>query len=69
LQGTTRVAYLPDVKRGRKILEMLRIATGEENVVAWNDIHHKTNMEGGQQRLDRLRYNHEKQNLNFTKKR
>ncbi|KAJ8317353.1 hypothetical protein KUTeg_005257 [Tegillarca granosa] len=55
-KGTERTAYLPDNTEGRKILRMLRVAwnrkliftigsshtTGQENVVTWNDIHHKT---------------------------
>ncbi|NXR93828.1 DTX3L ligase, partial [Hypocryptadius cinnamomeus] len=56
-----RRAYLPDNKEGREILQLLKRAfhqkliftvgqsrtTGEQNVITWNDIHHKTNMEGG----------------------
>lgn len=56
-----RTAYLPDNEEGREILQLLRRAfdqkliftvgqsrtTGEQNVVTWNDIHHKTSMEGG----------------------
>ncbi|XP_053381589.1 uncharacterized protein LOC123544631 [Mercenaria mercenaria] len=55
-KGITRVAYLPDNKEGRIILEMLKVAferklvftigrsrtTGQEGVITWNDIHHKT---------------------------
>ncbi|XP_060063936.1 uncharacterized protein LOC132544368 [Ylistrum balloti] len=62
-KGTSRGAYLPDNPKGRAVLAMLKIAfkrrltftighsrtTGEENVVTWNDIHHKTNKTGGQQ--------------------
>ncbi|KFU88408.1 E3 ubiquitin-protein ligase DTX3L, partial [Chaetura pelagica] len=58
---TTRVAYLPDNKEGREILQLLRRAfdqkliftvgcsrtTGAEGVITWNDIHHKTSMWGG----------------------
>ncbi|XP_071114323.1 uncharacterized protein [Haliotis cracherodii] len=64
-RGTTRVAYLPDCAEGRDVLRLLRKAfdrkltftvgrsttTGQENVVTWNDIHHKTNMEGGPTRF------------------
>ncbi|XP_046351044.2 uncharacterized protein LOC124131659 [Haliotis rufescens] len=64
-KGTTRVAYLPDCGEGRDVLRLLRKAfdrkltftvgrsttTGQENVVTWNDIHHKTNMEGGPTRF------------------
>ncbi|XP_064291190.1 E3 ubiquitin-protein ligase DTX3L [Passer domesticus] len=56
-----RTAYLPDNKEGREILQLLERAfhqkliftvgqsrtTGEQNVITWNDIHHKTSMEGG----------------------
>lgn len=56
-----RVAYLPDNEEGREILQLLKRAfrqkliftvgqsrtTGAQNVITWNDIHHKTAMEGG----------------------
>ncbi|NXP65863.1 DTX3L ligase, partial [Chloropsis cyanopogon] len=56
-----RTAYLPDNKEGREILQLLRRAfdqkliftvgqsrtTGEQNVITWNDIHHKTAIWGG----------------------
>ncbi|NWX59782.1 DTX3L ligase, partial [Promerops cafer] len=56
-----RRAYLPDNEEGREILQLLRRAfnqkliftvgesrtTGEQNVITWNDIHHKTATEGG----------------------
>ncbi|KFP03390.1 E3 ubiquitin-protein ligase DTX3L, partial [Calypte anna] len=59
--GTTRLAYLPDNEEGREILHLLRRAfdqkliftvgrsrtTGKENVITWNDIHHKTSKVGG----------------------
>ncbi|XP_054236813.1 E3 ubiquitin-protein ligase DTX3L [Indicator indicator] len=59
--GTHRKAYLPDNKEGREILQLLRRAfnqkliftvgqshtTGEQNVITWNDIHHKTRTTGG----------------------
>ncbi|CAF3424996.1 unnamed protein product [Rotaria sp. Silwood1] len=59
--GTTRVAYLPDNTEGRRIFKLLQKAfelrqtftvgqsrtTGYDNVVTWNDIHHKTNFYGG----------------------
>jgi deltex-like protein len=62
-KGTCRVAFLPANKKGTLVLELLKIAfdrklvftighsrtTGEENVVTWNDIHHKTTMNGGAQ--------------------
>ncbi|KAM6269370.1 E3 ubiquitin-protein ligase DTX3L [Porphyrio hochstetteri] len=58
---TVRKAYLPDNKEGQEILQLLRRAfnqkliftvgqsrtTGAENVITWNDIHHKTSMSGG----------------------
>ncbi|NXC07345.1 DTX3L ligase, partial [Orthonyx spaldingii] len=56
-----RKAYLPDNKEGREILQLLRRAfdqkliftvgqsrtTGEQSVITWNDIHHKTAITGG----------------------
>ncbi|XP_046368845.2 uncharacterized protein LOC124143788 isoform X1 [Haliotis rufescens] len=64
-KGITRRAYLPACPEGKDILRLLRIAfdrkltftvgrsttTGRENVVTWNDIHHKTNMDGGPTRF------------------
>ncbi|XP_015246613.1 PREDICTED: probable E3 ubiquitin-protein ligase DTX3 [Cyprinodon variegatus] len=61
--GTSRVAYLPDCTEGQKVLRLLRKAfdrkltftigrsatTGLNNVITWNDIHHKTNIDGGPQ--------------------
>lgn len=60
-QGTSRRAYLPDCKEGRKVQSLLKKAfdqrliftvgtsrtTGRTNVVTWNDIHHKTSPWGG----------------------
>lgn len=60
-RGTTRNAYLPDNTEGRKVLRLLRKAfeqkltftigrsttSGADNVITWNDIHHKTNTTGG----------------------
>lgn len=57
------MAYLPANEKGAMVMKLLKIAfdrklvftighsrtTGEENVVTWNDIHHKTNMSGGPQ--------------------
>lgn len=54
--GFPRVCYLPDTEKGRKILRLLSVAferrlvftigrsvtTGREDVVTWNEIHHKT---------------------------
>ncbi|NXR77446.1 DTX3L ligase, partial [Pycnonotus jocosus] len=56
-----RIAYLPDNEEGREILQLFRKAfkqkliftvgqsrtTGQQNVITWNDIHHKTSTEGG----------------------
>ena len=61
--GTSRTAYLPDDEEGRKVLKLLQEAfkrrlvftvgrsrtTGADNQVTWNDIHHKTCTNGGQQ--------------------
>ncbi|XP_070586782.1 LOW QUALITY PROTEIN: E3 ubiquitin-protein ligase DTX3L [Erythrolamprus reginae] len=60
--GTSRYAYLPDNKEGREILKLLERAfdqgliftvgqsrtTGANDVVTWNDIHHKTSTHGGE---------------------
>ncbi|XP_062874396.1 E3 ubiquitin-protein ligase DTX3L [Trichomycterus rosablanca] len=60
-QGATRLAYLPDCPEGRKVLKLLQRAfdqrliftigrsstSGLNNVVTWNDIHHKTSRTGG----------------------
>lgn len=62
--GTTRRAYLPNNKEGKEILNLLRRAfndqhtftigksttTGQDNVITWNDIHHKTSIHGGPDR-------------------
>ncbi|GLV42867.1 deltex [Carabus blaptoides fortunei] len=54
--GFPRVCYLPDSPQGRRVLRLLCVAwqrrliftigrsntTGREDVVTWNDIHHKT---------------------------
>ncbi|CAF0912065.1 unnamed protein product [Rotaria sordida] len=59
--GTTRIAYLPNNSDGQHILKLLERAfelrqiftigqsrtTGSDNVVTWNDIHHKTSIYGG----------------------
>ncbi|XP_078252823.1 E3 ubiquitin-protein ligase DTX3L isoform X2 [Rhinoraja longicauda] len=59
--GTTRTAYLPNNPEGKKVLKLLQRAfnqrliftvgtsstTGRNNVVTWNDIHHKTSTNGG----------------------
>ncbi|KAK2874590.1 hypothetical protein Q8A67_021743 [Cirrhinus molitorella] len=62
-QGAQRRAYLPDNHEGREVLALLDRAfkqkliftvgksttSGLDNVVTWNDIHHKTNTHGGPQ--------------------
>ncbi|NXX38554.1 DTX3L ligase, partial [Tricholaema leucomelas] len=59
--ATRRIAYLPDNEEGREILQLLKRAfkqkliftvgqsrtTGAQNVITWNDIHHKTSLYGG----------------------
>ncbi|XP_028849626.1 putative E3 ubiquitin-protein ligase DTX3 isoform X2 [Denticeps clupeoides] len=59
--GTNRIAYLPDSPEGNRVLGLLRRAfeqrltftigtsmtTGMQNVITWNDIHHKTSIWGG----------------------
>ncbi|WAR22414.1 DTX3L-like protein [Mya arenaria] len=61
--GTNRTAYLPDNPEGKKVLRLLKesfkrrltftvgrsVTTGCDNVVTWNDIHHKTCTNGGQE--------------------
>ncbi|KAF0036316.1 hypothetical protein F2P81_011628 [Scophthalmus maximus] len=61
--STSRTAYLPACEEGEKVARLLRkafdrrlvftigqsVTTGHNNVVTWNDIHHKTNMGGGPQ--------------------
>ncbi|XP_015735993.1 probable E3 ubiquitin-protein ligase DTX2 isoform X2 [Coturnix japonica] len=58
-RGFPRYCYLPDNDKGRKVLELLKVAwnrrliftvgtsntTGESNTVVWNEIHHKTEMD------------------------
>lgn len=55
------MAYLPDSPEGNRVLGLLRRAfeqrliftigtsmtTGMQNVITWNDIHHKTSIWGG----------------------
>lgn len=57
-RGFPRYCFLPDNEKGRKVLELLKVAwgrrliftvgtsstTGENNTVVWNEIHHKTEM-------------------------
>ena len=59
--GTSRVAYLPDNADGNDVLRLLRrafeariiftvgrsVTSGCDNMVTWNDIHHKTSTSGG----------------------
>ncbi|XP_054637812.1 probable E3 ubiquitin-protein ligase DTX3 [Dunckerocampus dactyliophorus] len=61
--GTCRMAFLPACDEGEKVLKLLRkafdrkliftvgqsITTGLNNVITWNDIHHKTSTWGGPQ--------------------
>lgn len=63
-KGTRRRAYLPANEKGTTVLHMLERAfkqgltftigfsrtTGRNNVVTWNDIHHKTRPTGGPER-------------------
>ena len=60
-EGTIRRAYLPNNDEGQQVLALLRRAfddqhlftvgrsstSGRDNVVTWNDIHHKTSIDGG----------------------
>ena len=59
--GDYRQAFLPDNVEGRKVLELLKkawmmrltmtvgpsLSRGVNDVVTWNDIHHKTSLDGG----------------------
>ena len=59
--STHRIAYLPNNKEGREVLELLKTAferrliftlgtsvtTGRANQIVWNGIHHKTGLFGG----------------------
>ncbi|OWF41039.1 probable E3 ubiquitin-protein ligase DTX3 [Mizuhopecten yessoensis] len=61
--GTSRTGYFPDCPEGVKVVRLLKTAfdrrlvftvgrsrtTGADNVVTWNDIHHKTTFTGGPQ--------------------
>ncbi|XP_026076578.1 E3 ubiquitin-protein ligase DTX3L-like isoform X2 [Carassius auratus] len=63
-QGATRHAYLPDNDEGNEVLALLQRAfyqkliftvgksttSGIDNIVTWNDVHHKTNTSGGPER-------------------
>jgi len=60
-RGTRRTVYLPDTSEGREVLFLLirsfkrrltfivgdSVTTGRKNVVVWNSVHHKTNVNGG----------------------
>ncbi|XP_068452379.1 E3 ubiquitin-protein ligase DTX3L [Clinocottus analis] len=60
-EGASRTCYLPDSSEGRRVLALLRRAfhqklvftvgrsttRGRNNMVTWNDIHHKTSPHGG----------------------
>ncbi|XP_019378096.1 PREDICTED: E3 ubiquitin-protein ligase DTX3L [Gavialis gangeticus] len=64
-RGTQRTAYLPNNTEGNEIQELLKKAfnqkliftvgqsrtSGVEDVVTWNDIHHKTQIRGGPQQF------------------
>ena len=61
--GVSRTAYLPASPKGKKVLKLLKeafdakvvftvgrsVTSGVDNIVTWNDIHHKTNKYGGPQ--------------------
>ncbi|CAG5917763.1 unnamed protein product [Menidia menidia] len=63
-EGVARTAYLPDSSEGRLVLKLLQQAfsqrltftigrsttSGRNNVITWNDIHHKTSTHGGPSR-------------------
>ena len=59
--GTKRYAFLPNNNEGIEVLQLLKkawemkltftvgrsLTSGQNNVVTWNDIHHKTTLDGG----------------------
>ena len=59
--GFPRTGYFPDNEKGRKVVELMKVAfdrrlvftvgksvtSGAENVITWNGIHHKTSISGG----------------------
>ena len=61
--GARRTGYFPDNSEGRKVARLLRkafdnrliltvgrsVTSGADNIVIWNDIHHKPNTHGGPQ--------------------
>nr|XP_022342310.1 uncharacterized protein LOC111136032 [Crassostrea virginica] len=63
--GLSRQGYLPDNSEGRSVLGLLKKAfehrliftvgvsrsSGKDNVVTWNDIHHKTRRDGGPEKF------------------
>uniref|UniRef100_A0A3B4A721 E3 ubiquitin-protein ligase n=1 Tax=Periophthalmus magnuspinnatus TaxID=409849 RepID=A0A3B4A721_9GOBI len=63
--GLHRTAYLPNNREGNEVLHLLKRAfdqkliftvgtsrtTGANNMVTWNDIHHKTSTHGGPERF------------------
>ncbi|KAK3102236.1 hypothetical protein FSP39_009812 [Pinctada imbricata] len=64
-KGITRSGWLPDNKEGRLVAKLLNVAftrklvftigrsrtTGNDGVLIWNDIHHKTRTHGGAERF------------------
>lgn len=63
-KGIFRSGYVPNNEKGRLVAKLLNVAfsrhlvftignsktTGEEGVITWNDIHHKTRIYGGPER-------------------
>ena len=63
-KGIQRSGYVPNNERGRLVAKLLNVAfsrrlvftigrsrtTGEDGVITWNDIHHKTRPHGGPER-------------------
>ena len=64
-KGISRSGHLPDCTEGRLVAKLLNVAftrrlvftigrsrtTGDDGVLTWNDIHHKTRTHGGTARL------------------
>ncbi|XP_046313876.1 E3 ubiquitin-protein ligase DTX3L isoform X4 [Marmota monax] len=82
--GIQRIAYLPDNKEGKKVLELLSKAfeqkliftvgqsrtSGISNVITWNDIHHKTSRYGypDPHYLERVKEELKAKGIEFLKK-
>ena len=78
--GTSRTAYLPDCPEGREVLHLLKrafdarltftigtsVTTGMRNLVVWNDVHHKTSIQGGSTWYVAFIFTSEHENTHFS---